>query len=231
MRLISIALLFAVLLFPAAHADENQAALSVTGHGVVSAPPDVATIMTGVESFADSASEALAVNSDQMQRVFKALDAAGIEQIDIQTSNLSVSPRYNDRKISSGYQVAGYQVRNTLTVRVRDVSALGEILDTIVSTGANRIDAVSFGFSDPKTLRDQARKLAVEDARNTAELYASAAGVSLGAVLSISDGSSPVRPMQGMAMAEMSRSAVPIAAGQSSVSDTVRIVWALSTRN
>lgn len=227
MRLTSLTLLFAFLLVPVAHADDTPRALSVTGHGIVSAPPDIATVLTGVESFADTAAQALAANSDQMRRVFEALDAAGIELRDIQTSNLSVSPRYNDRKMRTEYQVAGYQVRNTLTVRVRDVAELGEILDTIVSTGANRIDAVSFGFSDPKTLRDQARKAAVEDARNTAELYANAAGVTLGGVLSISDGSVAPRPIQGMAMAEMSRSAVPIAAGESSISDSVRIVWEL----
>ena len=226
MRMIAFAL--AVLLPLSALSDEIPATLTVTGHGSASAPPDMATVLTGVESFGQTASEALAMNSDQMTRVMEELADAGVAAKDIQTSNLSVQPRYNDRKSRDRYEIVGYQVRNSLAVQVRDVAALGETLDAIVRSGANRIDAVSFGFTDPKALKQQARKDAVLDARATAEIYATAAGVSLGKILSISDGSAPARPMPGMAMAEMARSAVPIAAGESSIADSVRIVWELA---
>jgi uncharacterized protein YggE len=201
--------------------------LSITGTGIASAPPDVATVLTGVESFAETAAGALAENSERMERILGVLSDAGIEAKDIQTSNLSVSPRYNDRKMRTEHQIAGYQVRNGLTVRVREIAALGEVLDAIVSTGANRIDAVSFGFADSTELRRAARIAAVKDARDTAEIYAAAAGVKLGEILSISDGSAAPQPRGGFAMADMARSAVPIATGESSISDTVRIVWEL----
>lgn len=226
MRLIAFAL--ALLIPLSAAAEEITPTLTVTGHGSVSAPPDMARVLTGVESFAQSASEALALNSEQMTRVLAELAEAGVDAKDVQTSNLSVQPRYNDRKSRERYEIVGYQVRNTLAVQVRDVATLGETLDAIVRSGANRIDAVSFGFTDPKALRQAARKDAVLDARATAEIYATAAGVSLGRILSISDGSAPSRPMPGLAMAEMARSAVPIAAGESSISDSVRIVWELA---
>lgn len=221
------ALIFAVLLPMSAIADEITPTLTVTGHGSAAAAPDMATVMTGVESYGETASDALAMNSEQMVRVMAELSDAGVDAKDIQTSNLSVQPRYNDRKSRDRYEIIGYQVRNSLSVQVRDVAALGETLDAIVRSGANRIDAVSFGFTDPKALKQQARKEAVLDARTTAEIYAAAAGVSLGKILSISDGSGPAHPRQDFAMAEMSRAAVPIAAGQSSIADSVRIIWEL----
>lgn len=223
----SIILAIALLLPIQALADELPATLTVTGHGSAAAVPDMATVLTGVESFAETASEALAMNSDQMTGVLAELADAGIAQTDIQTSSLSIQPRYSDRKGGETYQVVGYQVRNALSVQVRDVASLGAILDAIVRSGANRIDAVRFGFTDPTALKQQARRDAVADALATAEIYASAAGVSLGDILSISDRSASPRPMPGMAMAEMARSAVPMAPGESSVSDTVRVVWEL----
>ena len=220
-------LAFALLLPLHAVAEELPVTLTVSGHGTASGAPDIATVLTGVESFADTASAALAMNSAQMTRVLAELADAGIAQTDIQTSNLSIQPRYGDRKSRDGYEVEGYQVRNALSVRVRDIAGLGETLDAIVRAGANRIDAVSFGFSDPKELMTQARQDAVADALTKANTLAAAAGVRLGGILSISDGSAPVQPRGGMVMAEMARSAVPIAVGESSVSDSVRIVWEL----
>ena len=224
----SIILAIALLLpIHALAADEFPATLTVTGHGSASAAPDMATVLTGVESFAETASVALAMNSDQMTRVLAELADAGVAPKDIQTSNLSIQPRYSDRKSREAFQIEGYQVRNSLSVQVRDVTSLGTILDAIVRSGANRIDAVSFGFTDTKTLKQQARKDAVADARATAEIYATAAGVNLGDILTITDGSAPPRPMPGMAMAEMARSSVPIASGESSIGDSVRVVWEL----
>lgn len=211
----------------AAQAQDVPPTLTVTGQGSAAATPDLATVMTGVESFAPTAARALSENSEQMALVFQALTDAGIDARDMQTSNLSVQPRYSNTRNNEPLRIEGYQVRNGVTVRIREVKALGTILDALVATGANRIDAVSFGFNDPSALREQARIDAVADARKTAETYAAAAGVSLGRILSISDGSTGPSPLQNFAMAEMSRAAVPIAAGESSISNSVRIVWEL----
>lgn len=228
MRMFSImGLLIALCMVQPAYAQQTMPTMSVTGTGTSSAPPDIATVLTGVEVFAPSASEALVENSERMAEILRVLADAGIEAKDVQTSSLSVSPRYKDRKSGNQFEIAGYQVRNGLSVRVRNITSLGEVLDAIVSTGANRIDGVSFGFADPVELWREARTNAIMDARTSAETYAAAAGVQLGQILSISDGSAPPSPMRGMAMVEMSRAAVPIAVGQSSISDTVRIVWEL----
>ena len=228
MRLTSICLALSLVFVPTlALADERPATLSVTGSGTASAPPDIASVMTGVETFAETAAEALAQNSERMAQILTVLADAGIDAKDVQTRNLSVSARYADRKTRSTHDIAGYQVRNSVTVRIRDLAALGEVLDAIVRTGANRIDGVSFGFANPADLRREARRKAIADARTAAETYAEAAGVRLGDILSINDGMAGPKPMHGMAMAETARSAVPVATGESSISDTVRIVWEL----
>lgn len=221
----------AALLFGATPviAEDAPPTIAVTGTGSVSAPPDIATVMTGVETFADTAAEALDQNSALMARVFETLTGAGVAEKDIQTSGLSVAPRYTDRKTRLGYEVAGYQVRNSVHVVVRDLGALGAALDSIVTSGANRIDSVSFGFAEPGDMRNEARRMAVVDARAKAALYAEAAGVALGDVMSITEGGGPIGPQPAMMM-NMARAAeaVPIAVGESSLSASVRIVWALA---
>ncbi|MEM9062855.1 MAG: SIMPL domain-containing protein [Pseudomonadota bacterium] len=229
MRLLAV--LPALLLLTAAPvlADDHLSSIAVTGTGSVSAPPDIATVMTGVETFADTAAAALNQNSALMARVFETLTGAGVAEKDIQTFNLSVSPRYTDRKTRQGYEVAGYQVRNSVHVVVRDLSSLGAVLDSIVTSGANRIDNVSFGFAEPAEMQNEARREAVADARAKAELYAEAAGVGLGDVLSITEGGGSIGPRPELMM-NMARAAdaVPIATGESSLSASVRIVWELT---
>ena len=209
-------------------ASEAPSVLSVTGSGSVAAVPDMATVSIGVESQGETAADALAENTGDAGAVIAALKRAGIEVRDIQTSNFSVNPVYSDRKIQTrqGPEVVGYRVFNQVTARVRALDNLGEILDEVVSTGANRINGIGFGLQDDQEARDQARKLAVADARRKAELYAEAAGVTLGPILSISEagGVGGPRPMSMMMEA---RAAVPIEAGSTSISAQISITWAI----
>jgi uncharacterized protein len=203
--------------------------ISVTGEGRINVAPDMATVTLGVTTEADTAKEAMDTNSAQLSAAIAALKAAGIEDKDIQTTGLSLGPRYdyNRTKSDGTAQITGFVASNNVTVRVRALAGLGEVLDAVVTDGANTLNGVAFGLQDPDPALDAARKDAVADARRKAELYAAAAGVTLGAIQSISEQSGYAPPMP-MALAEASfakDASVPVAAGEVGVTASVSIVW------
>lgn len=201
--------------------------ITVTGEGAASAPPDIATISIGVESVARTAGEALAQNNRETAAVIDAVKAAGVGSADIQTSNFSVNPRYDERTYDSGaVQISGYQVTNQVTVRLTDVAGIGKLLDQVVSVGANRINGISFGFDDPVRVADEARRQAVTDAVRKGELYATAAGVTLGEIRSISESQNYGGP-RPMAAMRMDAAPVPIEAGEQTIEAAVSITWTL----
>lgn len=210
-----------------------QRTLSLTGQAEVKSTPDIAAISAGVVSEARTAREALTLSNKSMASVLRTIEASGIAKKDIQTSNFSVQPRYKRAKRSStGEQeppeIIGYTVSNTVTVIVRKLADLGAILDTVVTSGVNQMNGLSFSIAEPAPLRNQARKLAVAEARERAELYAQAAGVTLGKILSISEagGIRPPQPVSRRAAFESAAAAaVPIAQGQQSIQMHVNIVW------
>jgi uncharacterized protein YggE len=200
--------------------------ISVTGTGEVKSKPDMAVINSGVVSEAPTARDALAKNNTAMTAVIEALKKAGIAEQDIQTSNFSVSPQYPPNRSNQAPHITGYQVSNQVTVRVKSLAKLGTILDTLVQVGANQINGIGFDIDQPKPLQNEARKLAVADARAKADLYAVAAHVSLGRVMQISEsgGFAGPRPV-AYAMDRMAAGSVPIAAGQETLSENVSIVY------
>lgn len=232
MRFLTVFLLVLGLALPA-HADEARPHITVTGEGRVEMRPDMATVTLGVMTEAETADAALAANSERLAEVLAILREQGIEERDIQTSGLSLSPRYENRPepTEAGRpQITGFFASNMLTVRVRALDSLGGVLDTVVRTGANTLHGLSFGLQEPEPVLDEARRAAVADARRKAELYAGAAGVTLGPVLSISDQTSwgPPQPVM-MAEASFARAAadVPVASGEVSLIASVTIVYGL----
>lgn len=211
---------------PAAKTDTRT--LAVSGEGSVVAKPDLATISVGVTSEGETASLALAENNTRMEQVLKAAHTQGISDDDVGTSNLSMYPRYgNSSTAGEARHIVGYTVTNAVTMTVRDLGKLGSALDLFVSAaGANTIDGLSFGFADPAALSDDARRKAFDNARHKAELYAAAAGVKLGAVREISEQATNM-PVPYPRMAMTTIKGVPVAAGTSKVSATVRVVFAL----
>ncbi|MFM9864854.1 MAG: SIMPL domain-containing protein [Micropepsaceae bacterium] len=200
--------------------------ISISGLGEVKSPPDMATIQTGVTSEAVSAKDALAKNNAAMAAVMAALKNAGISDDDIQTSDFSVSAKYPP--YPAAQRIVGYTVSNQVTAHVKNLKNLGPILDTLVQSGSNQIGGITFGIDEPKKVLDEARKKAVADARAKAELYAEAAGVSLGRVVQISESSSitPPIPMYRMRVeATAADASVPIAAGQQTVSANISITY------
>lgn len=203
----------------------GPATLSVSGQGAVSAAPDMATITLGVSERAESAKVAMDAVSNSLGAILSRLERFGIAERDIQTSDLSLGPVWNNRASSGAPEVTGFEASNRLTVRVRDLDQLGVILEAALQDGANRMNGLQFGLSEPRPLEDEARRAAVADALAKAQLYAEAAGVTLGPILSISEGGI-AGPQPGMIMAARAE-AVPIAAGETGISATVQMVFAL----
>jgi uncharacterized protein YggE len=214
--------------------------ISIEGRGEVTAAPDTAFITSGVTTQGATAREALDGNTKAMADLLAELKASGIEARDIQTSGFSVSPNYvySDERDPNGYtlppRIAGYQVANVVTVKVRALDQLGAILDKSVTIGANTINGVSFSVEDPSELLNQARQAAFADARTKAELYATAAGGSLEDIVSVSEGQSynDPQPYAVKAMAEAApRMDVPVEAGELTFAVNVSVQWELDTHD
>ena len=225
MALAAVALAAALLTAPALAQVIPPAAISVTGEATVSVPPDLAEIGGGVTSEAKTAREASEANNAAMGKVLQALKGAGIEEKDIQTARLSLQPQSAPNR-SGPSAIAGYRASNRVTIRVRDVTKVANVIDTLVGAGANEIGGINFVVSQASKLLDEARERAVADARRKAEIYARAAGVTLGAPLSISEESnSAPAPYRRMA-AGMAVSA-PVAQGEETLAVTVNVSWAI----
>jgi uncharacterized protein YggE len=199
--------------------------ISVTGEATVGVAPDTALIRLGVTSQAKAAREASEANARQMTGVLTVIREQGIADRDVQTSRLSVQPQYDPNKAGPA-RLLGFQVTNQVTIRVREIDKLPGILDRAIAAGANEMSGIEFIVSEQSKLLDQARDDAIIDARRKAELFAKAAGVKLGAVVSIAEEGSnpPPRPM----MQAMRSAAVPVAPGEQMLRAAVNVSFELT---
>lgn len=220
---------------PAQPRRELRRIITVSGEGVVQGTPDIASIVVGVVSSGETAQAAVTANSTSMAAVVDSFKEAGIESRDIATSGFSVQPRYVYPKNGGNEapRINGYEARNSVTVRVRDLSKLGAILDKAVSTGSNQINGIAFDVAEDTPLLDKARTLAVQDAHRKAELMATAAGAKLGRVLTIDSrqgGHPGPRPMMLQAARSadaFAAKAVPVEAGEQDFRADVNVSWEL----
>jgi uncharacterized protein len=221
-RLLPGLVLACALNLPALAADPHT--LAMTGHGEVKATPDTATINAGVITNATTAAAALAANSARMNQLFDALRKLGVSDRNIQTNGFSVSPQYTNGDNNAPRHLTGYQVNNDVSVRLEDVARVGAALDTLAGAGANQMNGINFDIANPAPALEKARIQAVADARARAQTYAQAAGVTLGPIVSVSEGGGEAvpRPMfRVMAMA----APTPVAPGEQSVTADVTVVW------
>jgi uncharacterized protein YggE len=201
--------------------------ITVVGSGTASARPDMAEVTGGVVTQAATAAQALAQNSAAMDKVLKAVAALGIPDRDVQTINFNVVPqRRQGRQEPQPPEIAGYEVSNQVRIKVRDLTAVGRVLDMLVGQGANALGGVSFSVGEPASVLDQARAKAMTDARHRAEVYAQAAAMKLGPVLSIRE-ATPGNSRFGEMPRAMAVSAVPIAPGEQDFQASVMVTYAL----
>ena len=212
-----------------AHDQPEKRTISLVASGAIKTTPDKVDISTGVTSEANSAREALDKNTGAMTKVVEALKSDGIDPKDIQTTNFSVGPIYEQKAEGKPPVIVGYRVTNQVRITLHDIGKLGAILDKMVTLGANQIDSIEFGVQEPEALKDEARKVALKNVTDNAKLYAEAAGVGLGQILSITEEESSYQPRFAPAATRMEMAKdVPIEAGTASVEVRVRVTWEIN---
>ena len=214
-----------LLAAPALAQTDFPPAITVAGEATISVAPDLAQVEAGVTSDAKTAREASEANNAAMGKVLLALKAAGIDEKDYQTSRLSLQPQSAPNRSSNA--IVGYRASNQVTVRLHDVTKVASTIDLLVGAGANDIGGINFMVSQASKLLDDAREQAVADARRKADIYAKAAGVTLGAPLSISEEGSPAPMFRGKMVAAAPMAITPVAQGEETLSVTVSVSWAI----
>lgn len=209
--------------------------LHLTGKATLAAPPDYASISIGVAARAPTAAGAIDQTSVAAAKIVAAARAAGIESRDLQTSYVSLQPAFKTVRDGSGSEQRpdGYQATNSVQIRIRDLTRLGEVLRIMVDGGANRIDGVSFELADPGKLEREALAAAVRDGLRQADIMAEAAGLKLGRIEEIRTGAGPERAVASRRYAASpaampARPPVPIEAGALEVSAEVELIIAVS---
>lgn len=212
---------------------EPSPRIQVSGEGEVHAAPDMAIVDLTVLREADTARDALTANNAAMQDVLAAMKEAGIAERDLQTSGVSIRPRYRhpgkDNNLKEP-KITGYTVTNSLTVRVRDLKNAGSVLDKSVTLGVNQGGNLRFVNDDTTSIMKEARERAVADALDKARTLAQAAGVKLGRVIKMSEQTNRPRPVafaRQAAMAAAPADSVPLAAGENSYRVNVDMVFAI----
>ena len=213
---------------------QPETTLNINAEASMTAEPDLAWISSGVQSEAKTAQEAMAANAKAMNGVFKALQAAGIDSKDMQTSNFSLNPvyEYETSSFTSNRKrvLKGYEASNQLSIRVRDLTNLGKTMDSLVAAGGNTFSGLRFALDDDGPIRNQAREKAMALALEKAELYAKASGLTVYRIVTINEGgdySPQPMAMQARMMMESDSSPTPIAAGELNYNANVSVTFEL----
>lgn len=206
-----------------------SAQITVSATGKVSQTPDRASVSAGVITQAKTADAAMSANASKMNAAFEELRKAGIKEKNIRTSQMSLNPRYSYQDRRSP-KIESYEVRNTISATVEELTKVGDMLDALVKAGVNNINNVQFSISNPDIAKASARDKAIKSAKEKAGTMASAAGVSLGDLLAISENSQGGFVPQPMAYAraaavEFDAAPTPIAAGEQNLSVTVSLTY------
>ena len=231
------ALAFLLILSSEAHSQmQNQPTpdpkiptIQVTGTGSVQVKPDTALISIGVSTEDGNAQNAVSRNNAATAKVISELEAAAIEKKDLKTSNFSVYPQYRTEG-SDKHPVVTYRASNTVTVTVHNLDKVGDILTKAVTAGSNQISGPNFSVSDAEKYLAEARKKAVENAIAKASVYANAAGLKLGSILSMVE-EGAAAPVYAPRSASFSAAAapVPVEAGEENIQARILLVVELKS--
>ena len=212
--------------------NNQQVGVWVNGTGKVTVTPDVAILSLGIQAQAIDVAQAQAEAAAAMDKVMTALKDAGVAEKDIQTTYFSIYPLTkwdNDKQESI---ITGYQVTNTVTVKVRKVDQTGSVIDAVAIAGGNltRVNNISFTVDDPTPYYEQARVKAVADAVAKAKKLADNAGIKLGKVTYITESSNTPSPIYrtDMAAAPKEGSTTPISTGEIDITTNVQITYAIA---
>lgn len=213
---------------------KNEDRFSATGSGIVYAKADIANLELGFKTGTKkTAAEASTESANKMNEITKAVKKLGVEDKDLKTSNYSLNPVYNWTN-EKGQELVGYEVYQNLSVKVRDLSKIGDIIARGTEQGANQVGGINFTIDDEFALKNQARELAINKAKEKAQLIAKQAGMKLGEVKSVYENASEggIVPMYANAKMDLAvgSGAAPIASpeistGQNEIRVEVTLVY------
>jgi uncharacterized protein YggE len=179
--------------------------ITVTGEGEIYTKPDLAIETFTVKIEAKTVEKAVADNAEKMNAVIVAMKALGIEEKDLKTTDFNIYPRYEYR---TDYSIqteiwprpetrvlVGYEVTQSLEVKIRDMAKVGDVIQKAVDAGANQVGGLQFTTDDPDALKSQAREEAIKQAKDKAELLAKQLGVKLTKIVNFSEGGYYPSPM------------------------------------
>ena len=230
----SLLILFFILNFvQVARADSNNSdtpVLSVTGQGEAKAKPDIAFISIAVDRKGKTASEAASVSASATQKLLDALNKAGIDQKDIETSNVNINPIYkaNQPSFDGESKVIGYDATNQIQVTVRNVNDVGHIIDVVVLTGDYTIGGLTFSLEKDENSQAEALKSAVADARKKADIVATAAGKMVAGIKNITIGGEGGSIFKSVSATAVEGISTPVLPGDIMVSASVSIEYLLN---
>jgi len=225
MRYLTLLFLFSVVGF----ADSIPTGISTQGEGIVKAKPDMATISLGVVIENVKAVTAMEQNSAAVEKMVSTILNYGVEKKDVRTTSFQINANYA-YPANQKPKLIGYTVTSDLEIDVRKLDTAGRLSDELVRDGANRVNSVSFGFSDPSAMLDQAREAAVRDAKRRAEMMAKVAGTKLGGLINLSESTNYAPSPRRVFMAEANFAKtgdVPLQAGEQGIKVTVNAMWAV----
>ena len=205
-------------------ADTGARLITATAAGSVTGTPDVVTVSLGVQTNSASAQSALDENNKLATDVITIVKSNGVADADLQTSQLSINPNYDDKSA-----VTGYQVTNMVTAKLRDITKAGALIDAVGKSAGDavRVQQLTFSIDDDSALRANARADAVRRAQAQAGQMAEAAWVALGPIHSITEApvSSPMVYPQAMAAAGAADASVPLEPGSQELTVSVQVVY------
>jgi hypothetical protein len=199
----------------------------VSGTGRVSVQPDTADLRLGLTVARPTVEAARAEAGRTMDAVLAAVDAAGVPRADVRTAILSVQPRY-DYRDGRAPALTGYEVANVVEVAVRDLGALGSVVDGTLGAGATSLDGLTFRLADPAPAEREARVRAMAEARGRADVLARSAGLTIEGVAEVVEGAPPRPPIpfaKAERMAIAADVSTPVEAGELELSVTVTVTY------
>ena len=203
--------------------------LRVIGNASIPLAPDAASVAVGVDVTSPNLSQAQDEAAATMEAILEAISAQGIPDEDVQTASFAVNPvREYDPQTGMPGPISGFQITHTVNVTARDIDGLGQLLDDVVAAGANNLYGITFLTTEPGDTATEARGRAIDDARTKAEELADAAGLTLGRILAISEGVSPIGPVYDSAKAGGQGAGAPIAPGTNAITAAVEILFELA---
>lgn len=209
---------------------ESPRTIAVTGSGSAEAAPDLLTLSIGVECRREDVRAAYRDAGTVSTAITTALRDFGVGGADITTTGLNVRAEINWQE-GRGQTVSGYLASTTLSVRIRELAGSSEIIAAAVGAGGNdvRLNGLELGFADPSAVTARAREAAWQDALTTAQHFAALSGAELGKVISVTRQPGAPSPIPLVTMERaVATDTFAVEAGESSVSESVSVVWELT---